>query len=52
MENYGYFLGAYIVAWLVIFAYIFSIFIRQKNLRKEIDSLRAELNNKRHKPVV
>ncbi len=47
MENYGYFLGAYIVVWVVVFAYVLSISVRQRNLRREIESLKEELRNKR-----
>lgn len=47
MENYGYFLGAYIVVWVVVFAYVLSISVRQRKLRREIESLREELRNKR-----
>lgn len=47
MENYGYFLGAYIVVWVVVFAYVLSISVRQRNLRREIESLREEIRNKR-----
>jgi len=46
MENYGYFLGAYIVVWVVVFAYVLSISVRQRNLRREIESLREELRDR------
>ncbi len=46
MENYGYFLGAYIVVWVVVFAYVFSISVRQRKLRREIESLREELRDR------
>lgn len=37
--NYEYMLGAYSVAWVVIFAYMFILGKRQDKLKKEIEFL-------------
>ena len=41
MSNIVYFLiPAYMVFWLITFLYIFSVRTRQKNLEKDIETLR------------
>ena len=47
MDSFDYFLAAYIVVWVVVFAYIISISVRQRSLRREIDSLKEELKGRR-----
>lgn len=44
MMNYEYMLGAYSVAWVVIFAYMFILGRRQNKLKKEIEFLK-QLDN-------
>jgi CcmD family protein len=46
-DNLGYFLAAYIVIWVVLFAYVYRIYAGQRNLKREIDSLKEELRNKK-----
>lgn len=43
MEDLEYFLAAYITVWVIIFAYVLRISLIQRNLRREIDSLREEI---------
>jgi len=40
MQNLGYFLAAFIVVWALVFGYVLWLFVRQKRLRQEIESLR------------
>ena len=46
MENGPFLFAAYGVAWAVIFGFIFVLLNRQKNLRREIDSLKQALQEK------
>jgi CcmD family protein len=49
MENINYFFAAYIIVWIVLFLYIFSISRREKKIERELTELnqlvaRAETN--------
>ncbi|MFC1990066.1 CcmD family protein [Chloroflexota bacterium] len=46
MENAGYLLAAFSIVWSAVFAYIFVLFNRQKQLRRELDSLKKTLKEK------
>lgn len=46
MEDLEYFLAAYITVWVIIFAYVLRISLSQRNLRREIDSLREEIKER------
>lgn len=46
MEDLEYFLAAYITVWVIIFVYILRISLGQRNLRREIDSLREEIKER------
>ena len=46
-DNFGYFLAAYIIVWVVLFTYISKISNGNRNLKREIDSLKKKLENKR-----
>ncbi len=46
MENAGYLFAAFAIVWAAVFAYVLSLFIRQKGLRREIDSLSEAFNEK------
>lgn len=45
MKNLEFLFAAYTVVWVLLFVYMFTIARRQKNLEKEIDSLRQEGSN-------
>ncbi len=47
MENFGYLLAAFIIIWVAVFAYVFSLSQRQKRLRREIDQLKAALREEK-----
>ncbi|MFC2009502.1 CcmD family protein [Chloroflexota bacterium] len=40
MENAGYFFAAFAIVWALLFAYIFLLAIRQRQLKREIESLK------------
>jgi CcmD family protein len=44
MENWGYLVAAYSIIWVVLSIYIFTIYRRQRQLRRDIDSLKKKLN--------
>ncbi len=47
MQNIVYFLiPAYLVFWLITFLYVFSVRSRQKNLEKDIETLRLLVEKK------
>ena len=46
MENAGYLLTAFSIAWAVVFGYILLLLNRQRRLRQEIDSLKEALKGK------
>ena len=45
-ENFGYFLAAYLVVLAALFAYIFRLYMIQRKLRQELDSLKDEVKNR------
>jgi CcmD family protein len=47
MDNLGYLFAVYSVIWVVLFLYVLFLINGQKKLRKEIDSLKRELEEKR-----
>ncbi len=46
MENGGYLLSAFTIAWAVIFGYVLLLLNRQKKLRREIESLKQALEER------
>jgi len=46
MENLEYLVAAYTIIWIAISAYIFSLSRRQRQLRREIDSLKQRMREK------
>ena len=46
MENMGYLAAAYSVIWLAISFYVFILYRRQRQLRREIDSLKEKIGEK------
>lgn len=49
MDNLGYLFAVYSVIWVVLFIYVLFLLNNQKKLRKEIDSLKRELEEKKTK---
>ncbi len=41
MENLSYLFAAFTIVWAVLFGYVFSLSRRQRQLRREIDSLKG-----------
>lgn len=50
MENAAYMLTAYAIVWAVTFGYILLLLNRQRNLRREIESLKESLKEKEREP--
>ena len=46
MENMGYLAAAYSVIWLAISFYVFILYRRQRQLRREVDSLTEKVRKK------
>ncbi|MDR9459529.1 MAG: CcmD family protein [Dehalococcoidia bacterium] len=46
MENLEYLAAAYSVIWLAISVYMFILYRRQRQLRREIDSLKEKVKEK------
>jgi len=40
VSNLGYFLAAFLVIWATVFAYVYGIARRQRNLEQEVRALR------------
>ncbi len=43
MENAGYLLAAFSIAWALVFGYVLLLFNRQRRLQQEINSLKETL---------
>lgn len=46
MENLGYLVAAYTIIWIAISAYVLILYRRQRQLRREIDSLKEKIKEK------
>jgi|TARA_B100002003_G_C13907399_1_gene441774 CcmD family protein len=46
MENFGYLLAAFSMAWALVFGYVLLLLNRQKRLQQEINSLKEVLKEK------
>lgn len=46
MENAGYLFAAFGIIWAGVFAFVFTLVIRQRRLRREIDSIKEALREK------
>ena len=46
MENAGYLFAAFAVIWAFVFGYVLVLISRQRQLRREIESLKAALAEK------
>ena len=51
MENLIYLLAAFSIVWAAFFGYLFILSRRQRQLRRELDSLKAELDNNGNQPL-
>ncbi len=49
MENAGYLYAAFGIIWVGVFAYVLSLVLKQRGLRREIEALRASLEDKTEK---
>jgi CcmD family protein len=52
MDNLGYLLAVFGIAWLVLFTYVFILLNNQKKLQKSIQSLKEELHTAESKSGV
>ena len=46
MENFGYLVAAFSMAWALVFGYVLLLLNRQKRLQQEINSLKEVLKEK------
>jgi len=46
VENAGYLFAAFTIIWALVFGYVFCLSRRQRQLRREIDSLKEALKEK------
>ncbi len=46
MENFGYLLAAFSMAWALVFGYVLLLLNRQRRLQQEINSLKEVLKGK------
>lgn len=46
MENAGYLYAAFGVIWAGVFAYVLSLVLKQRRLRREIEALKESLGDK------
>jgi hypothetical protein len=47
-DTLNYMIGGYAVIWIVSFAFIVSLWLRTRNLRKDVDVLRQLAEGERH----
>ncbi len=46
MENGGYIFAAFGVVWAALFGYVLTLIMRERKLRRDIDSLKEDLQEK------
>ncbi|MFC1976987.1 CcmD family protein [Chloroflexota bacterium] len=46
MENFGYLLGAFSMAWALVFGYVLLLLKRQRRLQQEINALKEAFKEK------
>ncbi len=46
MENAGYLFAAFTIIWAVVFGYVLFLLNRQREIRRDIDSLKEELKER------
>ena len=47
MENLSYLLAAFAIVWAVVFGYVLSLLQKQRQLQRELNSLKETLMKKR-----
>lgn len=47
MDNFWYLFAAYTIIWAVLFGYILILLSRQRQLQRDVESLRRELESQR-----
>ena len=47
MEKLGYLFAIYTIVWAVLFGYVWVLLLRQKQIRKELESIKALLREKK-----
>ena len=47
MEKLGYLFAIYTIVWAVLFGYVWILLLRQKQLRRELESLKEALRAKK-----
>ena len=47
MQNAGYLFAAYSVIWAVVFGYVFFLLRKQAALKRRMEAIKEELNEKR-----
>lgn len=45
-DNFWYLFAAYSVIWAVVLGFVYSLFVREKNLERELRSLKGRLSSK------
>ena len=50
MENIDYFFAAYIIVWIVLFLYLFSMSRREKRIARELAELNRLVSRSPEKP--
>jgi CcmD family protein len=51
MDNFSYLFWAYVIFWALLFVYVFSLFRKNKSLRREIDALKESFNKGREEKL-
>ena len=46
MENAGYLFAAFIIIWAIVFGYVLVLVGRQRRLKRELESLKEEIERK------
>ncbi|MFC2014769.1 CcmD family protein [Chloroflexota bacterium] len=47
MENAGFIFSAFAIVWAAVFAYVLVLFNRQRQLKREIETLKETLKEKK-----
>jgi CcmD family protein len=45
-DNFWYLFVAYSLIWAVLLGYVYSLFVRERNLERELDSLKGRLRSR------
>jgi CcmD family protein len=47
VDNFSYLFWAYVIFWIALFIYVYSLLKKSKELKKEMDALKGSLNNEK-----